>query len=104
VAITRAIANRPDVLIADEVTSALDVSVSAHILNLLLDLRTERSFTCLFITHDLPLALAVADRIVIMRNGEIVDSGTPDEVLHASQHPYTRQLLDLAASVAGGSD
>lgn len=100
VAIARAISNHPDVLIADEVTSALDVSVSAHILNLLMDLRSQRNFTCLFITHDLPLALAVADRVVIMRSGEIVDSGTPDEVMRLSTHPYTRQLLDLATFTA----
>lgn len=95
VAIARAIAARPDVLIADEVTSALDVSVSAHIINLILDLKSAANFACLLITHDLALAMAVADRIVIMRGGFVVDSGTPDEV-RASTHEYTRQLLDLA--------
>jgi ABC-type dipeptide/oligopeptide/nickel transport system ATPase subunit len=92
VAIARAIANRPDILIADEVTSALDVSVSAQILNLLLDLKT-----------DLPLAMAVADRVAIMQAGEIVDRGTPDELMNHSEHPYTRQLLDLVTLPAAGA-
>ena len=96
VAIARAIAARPDVLIADEVTSALDVSVSAHIINLLLDLKSTANFACLLITHDLSLAMAVADRVVIMREGRVVDEGTPDEV-RASSNEYTRELLDLAA-------
>jgi peptide/nickel transport system ATP-binding protein len=94
VAIARAIAARPDLLIADEVTSALDVSVSAQIVNLLLDLRSSSSFACLLITHDLALALAVADRIVIMQGGSVVDQGTPADV-SASQEPYTRVLLEL---------
>src|SRR3954454_9391601 len=96
IAIARAIAARPDVLIADEVTSALDVSVSAHIINLLLDLKSEANFACLLITHDLSLAMAVADRVVIMQGGQVVDEGTPGEV-QASSHEYTRELLDLAA-------
>jgi peptide/nickel transport system ATP-binding protein len=96
VAIARAIAAQPDLLIADEVTSALDVSVSAQIMNLLLDLKSERSFACLMITHDLALAMAVADRIVIMRGGSVVDGGTADDV-RMSANAYTQQLLDLMA-------
>jgi peptide/nickel transport system ATP-binding protein len=95
IAIARAIAGRPDFLVADEVTSALDVLVSAQILNLLLKLKAERTFTCLFITHDLALAMVVADRIVIMRHGVVVDSGTPRELMESSQNEYTRELLDL---------
>jgi peptide/nickel transport system ATP-binding protein len=83
-------------LIADEVTSALDVSVSAHIVNLLLDLQAEAKFACLLITHDLSLAMAVADRIVIMRDGHVVDEGAPAE-MRRSSNDYTRELLDLAA-------
>lgn len=94
VAIARAIAARPDILIADEVTSALDVSVSASIINLLLDLKSTANFACLLITHDLRLALAVANRIVIMRAGSVTDSGSPDDV-RASSNDYTRRLLDL---------
>jgi peptide/nickel transport system ATP-binding protein len=95
VAIARALAARPDLLIADEVTSALDVSVSAHIVNLLLDLKSAAGFACLLITHDLSLALAVADRIVIMKDGSIVEAGSAADV-RASEHSYTRELLDLA--------
>ena len=101
VAIARAIAGRPDVLIADEITSALDVSVSAQIVNLMLDLKAQRNFSCVFVTHDLSLALAIADRILIMRAGEVVDSGTPDFLQHHATHPYTRQLLDLVFESVG---
>jgi peptide/nickel transport system ATP-binding protein len=96
VAIARAIAARPDLLIADEVTSALDVSVSAHIVNLLLDLKAKADFACLLITHDLALAMAVADQIVIMKDGDIVERGTRDDV-RRSDEPYVRQLLELGA-------
>jgi len=95
VALARAIASRPELLIADEVTSALDVSVSAHIVNLLLDLKAANRFSCLFVTHDLSLALVLADRIAIMRSGRIVDSGTPAE-LRESTNEYTRELLGVA--------
>jgi peptide/nickel transport system ATP-binding protein len=97
VAIARAISSRPELLIADEVTSALDVSVSAHIVNLLLDLKDESRFACLFVTHDLPLALAVADRIVIMRRGVVVESGSPEALLRGARHPYTQELLGTNA-------
>lgn len=96
VAIARALAARPDLLIADEVTSALDVSVSAQIVNLLLDLQSTANFACLLITHDLSLALAVADRVVIMRGGSIVDQGTPRDVAKSTQG-YTRTLIELGA-------
>ena len=81
-------------MIADEATSALDVSVSAEIVNLLLDLKEEQKFGCLFITHDIALAMTVAEKILIMRSGEIVDSGTPFELLADEVHPYTRELLE----------
>jgi peptide/nickel transport system ATP-binding protein len=107
VAIARAIAGRPDLLIADEVTSALDVSVSAQIMNLLLDLKSKDDFACLLITHDLTLAMAIADRVLIMRNGAIVASGSPDE-LRDSSHEYARELLDVvplsAVRAAAGAE
>ncbi|HEY2326924.1 MAG TPA: ATP-binding cassette domain-containing protein [Gaiellaceae bacterium] len=102
VAIARALAAQPDLLIADEITSALDVSVSAQIVNLLLDLKSAANFACLLITHDLALALAVADSIAIMKSGEIVERGTPNE-LRGSQEAYTRELLDLAAVSTGSA-
>jgi peptide/nickel transport system ATP-binding protein len=94
VAIARAVAGGSHFVIADEATSALDVSVSAEIVNLLLDLKDEQKFGCLFITHDIALAMTVAEKILIMRNGEIVDKGTPDELLEGEVHPYTRDLLE----------
>ena len=94
VAIARAVAGGSQFVIADEATSALDVSVSAEIVNLLLDLKEEQKFGCLFITHDIALAMTVAEKILIMRSGEIVDSGTPLELLAGEVHPYTRELLE----------
>jgi ABC-type glutathione transport system ATPase component len=93
VAIARAIAGKPDLFIADEMTSALDVSVSAQIVNLMLDLREQLQFACLFITHDLTLALAVAQRVEIMQSGRVVDRGTPGWLTQESTHDYTRLLM-----------
>jgi peptide/nickel transport system ATP-binding protein len=104
VAIARAIAGRPDVLIADEITSALDVSVSAQIVNLVLDLKARRNFSCVFVTHDLSLALAIADRILIMKSGEVVESGTPEYLQSYAKAPYTKQLIDLVYESMGPVD
>ncbi len=93
VAIARAIAGRPSLFIADEITSALDVSVSAQIVNLVLDLRDELQFACLFITHDLALALAVAQRVEIMKTGKVVDRGTPSYIANESTNDYTKVLM-----------
>jgi peptide/nickel transport system ATP-binding protein len=93
VAIARAIAGRPSLFIADEITSALDVSVSAQIINLVLDLRDELQFACLFITHDLTLALAVAQRVEIMKTGKVVDSGSPSYITNESTNDYTKVLM-----------
>jgi peptide/nickel transport system ATP-binding protein len=106
VAIARAIAGRPSLFIADEITSALDVSVSAQIVNLVLDLRDELQFACLFITHDLTLALAVAQRVEIMRFGKVVDGGTPSYIANESTNQYTKILmtrqLDAVPAQDGG--
>ena len=104
VAIARAIAGRPDVLIADEITSALDVSVSAQIVNLVLDLKARRNFSCVFVTHDLSLALAIADRILIMKSGEVVETGTPEFLQNYATQPYTKQLIDLVYESIGSLD
>lgn len=96
VALARALSQRPKYLVADEPTSALDVSISAEILNLLMELRDENHFSCLFVTHDLGLALAIADRVLIMRDGEIVDSCTVDEVRERPLTSYAGELLDAA--------
>ena len=94
VAIARAIIVPPTVLLCDEPTSALDVSVAATVLNMLGRLRRELQMSMLFVTHDLAAARIVADRIVVMREGEVVESGPADEVSSRPSHPYTRELLD----------
>jgi peptide/nickel transport system ATP-binding protein len=84
----------PSLLIADEPVSMLDVSVRAGVLHLLDRIRVERSMGILMITHDLPTALAFCDRVIVMRDGEIVTVGSPQEIRDGAQAPYTRELLD----------
>jgi peptide/nickel transport system ATP-binding protein len=99
VAIARALAPRPELLICDEAVSALDVSVQAQILNLLGELLQRLDLALLFITHDLAVVRQVTNRLYIMKNGAVVDSGDVDEILGDPQHEYTRLLL---SSVPGG--
>lgn len=94
ICIARAIALKPLLLVADEAVSALDVSVQLHILELLAELRDEMNLAMLFITHDLRVASEIADRIVVMRRGEIVEQGEPQAVFGAPQHPYTQELIE----------
>jgi peptide/nickel transport system ATP-binding protein len=93
VAIARALIAGPTLLVADEPISALDASVQASMLNLLVDLQREMRFACLFITHDLSAAQFFADRIAVMYLGQIVESGTREEIFAAPRHPYTQSLL-----------
>ncbi|GAA1191370.1 nickel ABC transporter ATP-binding protein NikE [Prauserella alba] len=92
-AIARGLVTTPDVLLCDEVTSALDVSVQATIIDLLCELRRELGTAMLFVTHNIALARHVADRIAVLRGGEVIESGTVDEVLDFPSHEYTRELL-----------
>jgi peptide/nickel transport system ATP-binding protein len=93
VAIARVLSVRPEFLVADEAVSALDVSAAAGVINLLLDLRANLGLTGLFATHDLSVAGILADRIAVMNKGEIVEIGTPEELLKNPQHPYTKLLV-----------
>lgn len=92
-AIGRALVNAPSVLVCDEITSALDVSVQASILQLLAELRHERGLSLLFVTHNIALARHIATRVAVLNKGVIVDEGPVDEVLDNPQHEYTRSLL-----------
>ena len=96
VMIAMALANRPDLFIADEPTTALDVTVQAQILALLRDLQAKYGMAILFITHDLNLVRRLADDVAVMKQGEIVEAGATAAVFAAPQHPYTRMLIEAA--------
>ncbi|WP_425080265.1 ABC transporter ATP-binding protein [Ruegeria denitrificans] len=102
VMIAMALANKPDILIADEPTTALDVTIQAQILELLASLQKSENMGMLFITHDLGIVRRIADRVCVMKDGEIVETGATQEIFDNPQHPYTRKLL--AAEPSGQPD
>jgi oligopeptide/dipeptide ABC transporter ATP-binding protein len=91
--IAMAIVNRPQLLIADEPTTALDVTIQAQILDLLAQLRSKFGLSMLFISHDLAVVSRVADRVAVMYAGSMVELGDKRDIFHAPAHPYTRGLL-----------
>jgi peptide/nickel transport system ATP-binding protein len=99
VAIARALAASPDLLICDEITSALDVSVQAAVLELLARLRRELGVAMLFISHDLGVVSTIADRVLVLEQGSVREQGPVHRVLAAPEHPYTRSLLDAAPAL-----
>jgi peptide/nickel transport system ATP-binding protein len=101
VMIAMSIACEPSLLIADEPTTALDVTVQAQILQLLSDLKTRMNMGMLFITHDFGVVADIADNVVVMFRGQIVESGTREQVLNNPQHPYTKALLACVPDAEG---
>ncbi|MGN6597876.1 MAG: ATP-binding cassette domain-containing protein [Actinomycetes bacterium] len=107
ISVARALAPRPSILIADEPVSALDVSVRAQVLNLLIDLVEQLHLTLVFVSHDLSVVRHVCDRVAVMHNGEIVEIGQTEQLYRDPQHPYTRKLVaavpTLGKALAGAS-
>jgi peptide/nickel transport system ATP-binding protein len=103
VALARAIVVPPPILLCDEPTSALDVSLAATVLNLVGELRRRLSMAVLFVTHDLAVARVVADRVAVMREGQIVEEGPADEVTRSPRHAYTKELLASVPEVTAGA-
>jgi oligopeptide transport system ATP-binding protein len=93
IAIGRAVATRPDFIVADEPVSALDVTIQAQILDLIVDLVDEYDLTMLFISHDLAVVRYIADRILVMHQGRIVESGPAERVFSNPEDDYTRKLI-----------
>lgn len=101
--IAMALAGKPQLLVADEPTTALDVTVQAQVLNVLLDVQRTEGMGMLFITHNLGIVAGVAQRVLVMYAGQIVEAGSVEEVLQTPRHPYTKALVAAVPRLRGGS-
>ncbi|MFD5386698.1 ATP-binding cassette domain-containing protein [Streptomyces sp. NPDC056669] len=99
ISIARALAPRPKIIVADEPVSALDVSVRAQVLNLIADLVDELNLTLVFVSHDLSVVRHVCDRVAVMHNGQIVETGATEQVYEDPQHSYTRRLISAVPTL-----
>lgn len=99
IAIARALITKPKLIVADEPVSALDVSVQAQVLNLMQDLQTEFGITYMLISHDLAVINHLCDEVVVLYHGEIVEHGSPTQLLQHAQHPYTQKLVSAVPQV-----
>ena len=99
IAIARALALNPEIIICDEAVSALDVSIQAQIIKLLKDLRNKFSLSYIFIAHDLPVVRDLADRVIVMKSGEILEEGNVEEVFNNPSNAYTIDLLKSSPSI-----
>ena len=102
VVIAMALVRRPDLIIADEITTALDVTVQAQILSLLAELRREIGMTLLLITHDMGIVAQLADRVAVMYSGRVVESADVSRLFKTPRHPYSRALLETVPTIDGG--
>jgi len=103
ICIARALAVQPDFLVCDESVAALDVSIQAQIINLFQELQEELQLTYLFISHDLGVIEHLADRVIVMYLGRVVESAPTDTLFNAPKHPYTQALLDQVPKLKSGS-
>lgn len=102
--ITIAMANRPDILIADEPTTALDVTIQSQIFRLLKELRTEFETAIILVTHDFGVVAGIADRIVVMYAGKVMEEDETDQIYYKPRHPYTAALLKAVPSLADNEE
>ena len=101
VMIAMALALEPQLIIMDEPTTALDVVVQREIIEEISELRRDKGFSVIFITHDLPMLLEITDKIAVMKNGVIVEQGVSEDVYFNPKHPYTQRLLSSFPSLTG---